>query len=82
MGHRVPLARKFHADFGCNVFMLSYRGYVCVFVKKVNDAKIRYGESEGHASEKGQFLAILVPNRSELTTRYSYRCRGRSMILQ
>ncbi|RXK41607.1 BEM46 family protein [Tremella mesenterica] len=37
MGHRVPLARKFNAELGCNVFMLSYRGY---------------GQSEGHASER------------------------------
>ncbi|ORY31353.1 Alpha/Beta hydrolase protein [Naematelia encephala] len=38
MGHRLPLARKLHAEHGCNVFMLSYRGY---------------GMSEGHPSEHG-----------------------------
>ncbi|WWC69226.1 uncharacterized protein I206_103163 [Kwoniella pini CBS 10737] len=38
MGHRVPLARKFNVDHGCNVFMLSYRGY---------------GLSEGRPSEHG-----------------------------
>ena len=26
VGHRVPIARKFNADYKCNVFMLSYRG--------------------------------------------------------
>ena len=34
----MPLARKFNVDHGCNVFMLSYRGY---------------GESEGHPHEAG-----------------------------
>ncbi|ORX40152.1 Alpha/Beta hydrolase protein [Kockovaella imperatae] len=38
VGHRVPIARKFNADYKCNVFMLSYRGY---------------GLSEGSASEMG-----------------------------
>ncbi|WWD09875.1 hypothetical protein V865_008004 [Kwoniella europaea PYCC6329] len=38
MGHRVPLARKFNVEHGCNVFMLSYRGY---------------GLSEGRPSEHG-----------------------------
>ncbi|WWC89792.1 uncharacterized protein L201_004718 [Kwoniella dendrophila CBS 6074] len=38
MGHRVPLARKFNVEYGCNVFMLSYRGY---------------GLSEGKPSEHG-----------------------------
>ncbi|KAK8858520.1 hypothetical protein IAR55_002747 [Kwoniella newhampshirensis] len=38
MGHRLPLARKFNVDFGCNIFMLSYRGY---------------GLSEGRPSELG-----------------------------
>jgi len=28
MGHRVPLAAKFYRDFGWNVFIFSYRGYV------------------------------------------------------
>jgi hypothetical protein len=28
VGHRIPLARKFVSEMGCNVFMLSYRGYV------------------------------------------------------
>lgn len=28
MGHRIPIARKFNTDLGCNVFMLSYRGQV------------------------------------------------------
>jgi hypothetical protein len=28
MGHRIPIARKFNVDLGCNVFMLSYRGSV------------------------------------------------------
>lgn len=28
VGHRVPLARKFVSELGCNVFMLSYRGWV------------------------------------------------------
>lgn len=27
MGHRLPLAAVFYKRFGCNVFMLSYRGY-------------------------------------------------------
>ncbi|KAH8088148.1 Alpha/Beta hydrolase protein [Filobasidium floriforme] len=38
MGHRLPLARVFWESIGCNVFMLSYRGY---------------GKSEGTPSEKG-----------------------------
>ena len=29
VGHRVPIARKFNADYKCNVFMLSYRGSAC-----------------------------------------------------
>ncbi|WVF71946.1 hypothetical protein IAT40_006756 [Kwoniella sp. CBS 6097] len=43
MGHRVPLARKFNVDFGCNIFMLSYRGY---------------GLSEGKPSEHGMKVDI------------------------
>nr|ODN94582.1 BEM46 family protein [Cryptococcus depauperatus CBS 7855] len=43
MGHRIPLARHFNVDFGCNVFMLSYRGY---------------GHSEGHPSEAGLKIDI------------------------
>lgn len=43
MGHRLPLARKFNVDCGCNVFMLSYRGY---------------GKSQGHASELGESPSI------------------------
>ncbi|KAI9283693.1 Alpha/Beta hydrolase protein [Umbelopsis sp. AD052] len=27
MGHRLPIAKIFFENFGCNVFMLSYRGY-------------------------------------------------------
>ncbi|UZJ54736.1 hypothetical protein CBS101457_004056 [Exobasidium rhododendri] len=38
MGHRLPLAAVFYKRFGCNVFMLSYRGY---------------GLSTGQASELG-----------------------------
>ncbi|KAG0013707.1 hypothetical protein BGZ82_002055 [Podila clonocystis] len=38
MGHRLSIADVFHREFGCNVFMLSYRGY---------------GLSEGSPSEKG-----------------------------
>ncbi|KAF9426980.1 hypothetical protein BGZ94_005704 [Podila epigama] len=38
MGHRLSIADVFHKQFGCNVFMLSYRGY---------------GLSEGSPSEKG-----------------------------
>ncbi|KAF9349349.1 hypothetical protein BGX34_001847 [Mortierella sp. NVP85] len=38
MGHRLSIAEVFHKQFGCNVFMLSYRGY---------------GLSEGSPSEKG-----------------------------
>lgn len=37
-GHRIPLAAIFYKRFGCNVFMLSYRGY---------------GRSTGQASEVG-----------------------------
>jgi fermentation-respiration switch protein FrsA (DUF1100 family) len=37
-GHRIPLAAVFYKRFGCNVFMLSYRGY---------------GRSTGQASEVG-----------------------------
>ncbi|OCF36417.1 BEM46 family protein [Kwoniella heveanensis BCC8398] len=43
MGHRVPLARKFSVDFGCNIFMLSYRGY---------------GLSEGKPSEHGECTVL------------------------
>ncbi|KAI9631953.1 Alpha/Beta hydrolase protein [Dioszegia hungarica] len=43
MGHRLPLARKFNVEHGCNVFMLSYRGY---------------GKSEGHASELGMRIDV------------------------
>ncbi|WVQ80722.1 hypothetical protein IAT38_002827 [Cryptococcus sp. DSM 104549] len=43
MGHRLPLARKFNVDFGCNIFMLSYRGY---------------GLSEGRPSEFGLKIDI------------------------
>ncbi|KAG0235096.1 hypothetical protein BGW42_005889 [Actinomortierella wolfii] len=38
MGHRLSIADVFHRVFGCNVFMLSYRGY---------------GLSEGSPNEKG-----------------------------
>lgn len=38
MGHRLPLASVFYKRFGCNVFMLSYRGY---------------GLSTGQPSEQG-----------------------------
>lgn len=38
MGHRVPIAHVFWQLMGCNVLMLSYRGY---------------GLSEGYPSEKG-----------------------------
>ncbi|KAJ2720324.1 bem46 protein, variant [Coemansia sp. Benny D115] len=38
MGHRLPIARKLYDMLGCNVFMLSYRGY---------------GLSEGQPSEAG-----------------------------
>ncbi|KAF9109353.1 hypothetical protein BGX27_007700 [Mortierella sp. AM989] len=38
MGHRLSIAEVFYKKFGCNVFMLSYRGY---------------GLSEGSPSEKG-----------------------------
>ncbi|KAJ3005729.1 hypothetical protein HKX48_000499 [Thoreauomyces humboldtii] len=38
MGHRLPIARVFHARFKSNVLMFSYRGY---------------GKSEGSPSEKG-----------------------------
>jgi hypothetical protein len=30
MGHRVPIGRKFNVDYKCNIFMLSYRGYVVI----------------------------------------------------
>ncbi|WVQ72842.1 hypothetical protein IAR50_002403 [Cryptococcus sp. DSM 104548] len=43
MGHRVLLARNFNVEHGCNVFMLSYRGY---------------GLSEGTPSEHGLKLDI------------------------
>ncbi|WVQ98966.1 hypothetical protein IAU59_006098 [Kwoniella sp. CBS 9459] len=43
MGHRIPLARKLNVDFGCNIFMLSYRGY---------------GLSEGRPSEHGMKVDI------------------------
>ncbi|KAF9108213.1 hypothetical protein BGX27_008423 [Mortierella sp. AM989] len=38
MGHRLSIADVFYREFGCNVFMLSYRGY---------------GLSEGSPTEKG-----------------------------
>ncbi|KAF9910369.1 hypothetical protein BX616_010877 [Lobosporangium transversale] len=38
MGHRLSIAEVFYKQFGCNIFMLSYRGY---------------GLSEGSPSEKG-----------------------------
>ncbi|KAK3805946.1 MAG: alpha/beta-hydrolase [Linnemannia elongata] len=38
MGHRLSIADVFYKEFGCNVFMLSYRGY---------------GLSEGSPTEKG-----------------------------
>ncbi|KAJ1878814.1 bem46 protein, variant, partial [Coemansia sp. RSA 486] len=38
MGHRLPIAKLFYEMLGCNVFMLSYRGY---------------GLSEGQPSEAG-----------------------------
>lgn len=38
MGHRLPLAAVFYKRFGCNVVMLSYRGY---------------GFSSGHPNERG-----------------------------
>jgi hypothetical protein len=38
MGHRLPIAKVFWESVGCNVMMLSYRGY---------------GKSEGTPSEKG-----------------------------
>lgn len=38
MGHRLPLAKRFYDLCGCNIVMLSYRGY---------------GLSEGSPSEKG-----------------------------
>ncbi|KAI8137101.1 Alpha/Beta hydrolase protein [Fennellomyces sp. T-0311] len=38
MGHRLPIAKVFHERHGCNVVMLSYRGY---------------GFSEGKPNEKG-----------------------------
>ncbi|KAJ3141889.1 hypothetical protein HK101_003369 [Irineochytrium annulatum] len=38
MGHRLPIAYVFYQRMGCNVFLLSYRGY---------------GKSEGEPSEKG-----------------------------
>ncbi|KAH8548183.1 Alpha/Beta hydrolase protein [Umbelopsis sp. PMI_123] len=38
MGHRLPIAKIFFENFGCNVFMLSYRGY---------------GLSGGNPNEKG-----------------------------
>jgi abhydrolase domain-containing protein 13 len=41
MGHRLPIAKQLMDRLGCNVFMLSYRGY---------------GLSEGEANEKGMKL--------------------------
>ncbi|KAI8319145.1 alpha/beta-hydrolase [Martensiomyces pterosporus] len=38
MGHRLPIAKLMYDKLGCNVFMLSYRGY---------------GLSDGHPSEAG-----------------------------
>ncbi|PVU96060.1 hypothetical protein BB559_002517 [Furculomyces boomerangus] len=43
MGHRLPIAKALYEALGCNVFMLSYRGY---------------GLSGGHASESGIKLDI------------------------
>ncbi|KAJ3300492.1 hypothetical protein HDV03_002141 [Kappamyces sp. JEL0829] len=41
MGHRLPIAKFLMDKLGCNVFMLSYRGY---------------GHSEGEPNEKGMLL--------------------------
>jgi len=38
MGHRIPIAAKFYREYGCNVFIYSYRGY---------------GKSTGSPSERG-----------------------------
>ena len=58
MGHRIPLARKFNADFGCNVFMLSYRGYAFSQLAPASNQLMgdSYGESEGKASEHGKLV--------------------------
>ncbi|KAI9007718.1 alpha/beta-hydrolase [Hyaloraphidium curvatum] len=40
MGHRLPIARWFHARFGCNIVMLDYRGYG-FSTGKPNEAGIR-----------------------------------------
>lgn len=45
MGHRIPLANVFWNNLGCNVMMLSYRGY---------------GFSEGSPSEKGMRIDAQV----------------------
>ena len=45
MGHRIPLANIFWNNLGCNVMMLSYRGY---------------GFSEGSPSEKGMRIDAQV----------------------
>lgn len=45
MGHRIPLAHIFWNNLGCNVMMLSYRGY---------------GFSEGSPSEKGMRIDAQV----------------------
>lgn len=48
MGHRIPLAHIFWNNMGCNVMMLSYRGY---------------GLSEGSPSEKGMRMDAQVSVR-------------------
>jgi hypothetical protein len=48
MGHRIPLAHIFWNNMGCNVMMLSYRGY---------------GLSEGSPSEKGMRIDAQVSCR-------------------
>lgn len=48
MGHRIPLGHIFWNNMGCNVMMLSYRGY---------------GLSEGSPSEKGMRIDAQVSNQ-------------------
>ncbi|KAL0631556.1 bem46 protein, variant [Maublancomyces gigas] len=60
IGHRLPIARVFSEQMGCNIFILSYRGY---------------GFSTGRPSEKGLLidaqtaLTYLLSNESTRNTR-------------
>ncbi len=60
VGHRIPLAAIFYKRMRCNVFMMSYRGYITFALKRLHSILIlkicSYGLSEGSPSEQGSIL--------------------------